>query len=298
VNLQNDEIDAESRWTTAQLTVTVQFVRSTRATEVAPTSTESDLRVSTARELVDSAQLSAPPLRLDVAKAAGLRFDAAKEQATVVGSDIISFVKSVSPEQRIDMVNASLFAQLVANKKIAGPKTLDDVNAWYDVYFDALSAIGFVVQETGFAVHQEENQGFEAQEAILDAATVLLAGSSEALRLVESSLEALRKMSADNPCIVLLNRASRSVNTSRFRVMVVDQDETTQLRVSLMAFGLEAKSRLTQALFFKLYNKQVMLRHYSGRLTTNEMVLAGVRELIARKVVPYRDQYIKPLPDL
>src|SRR5262245_2715396 len=41
-----------------------------------------------------------------------------KDQALVVGSDIISFVKGVTEERRKDIVNSALLAQLVANKKV------------------------------------------------------------------------------------------------------------------------------------------------------------------------------------
>jgi ribosomal protein S18 acetylase RimI-like enzyme len=53
MNLRIAEIDAESGWTTAQMTVTVQFVRAAVGTE-APTSTEPDLRPGAAREFVAS----------------------------------------------------------------------------------------------------------------------------------------------------------------------------------------------------------------------------------------------------
>jgi len=66
-------------------------------------------------------------------------FDKNKDQALVVGSDIISFVKGVTEERRQDLANSALLAQLVANNKV---RNKAHVFAWYDAYFDALTNIG------------------------------------------------------------------------------------------------------------------------------------------------------------
>src|SRR5687767_11507866 len=78
-------------------------------------------------------------------------FDKAKDQATVVGSDVVAFVQGLTPEQRQDIVNATMLAQLVAKNKVKEPQTLADVLAWYDEYLNVLDNIGFVVQERDFA---------------------------------------------------------------------------------------------------------------------------------------------------
>ena len=61
------------------------------------------------------------------------------------------------------------------------PKTLADVGAWYDTYFDALSQLGFAIQDKAFAEYRASSDTFEAHEAILEVAGALLAGSPGAL---------------------------------------------------------------------------------------------------------------------
>lgn len=63
-------------------------------------------------------------------------FDAAKNQATVVGADVLSFVTGVTAEGREAIVNSSLLAQLVAKKKVPDSRNVED---WYKAYFDALA---------------------------------------------------------------------------------------------------------------------------------------------------------------
>ena len=258
--------------------------------------------LTTAREFVKSVTLPEPPPRVGgpkgVARAPAFSFDAAKDQATVVGSDVISFVKGVTPEQRNDLVNASLLAQLVAKRKVAEPTTLPDVVRWYEEYFDVLSHIGFVIQDKGFASYEETSQDFEAHKAILDVAAALLAGAPGALAVLKATLGALEKMAADSPWITLYNRESRSANTARFQASLVDQDENALFLVSLIAFGLEASSKVTQVLFLKFRKNEVKLQQHSGKVTINAQVLASVRDQIAQRLVPFTADYIEHLPDL
>lgn len=251
-----------------------------------------------ARAFVHAAELpEAPPLRYDVTKEA-IYFDAAKEQATVVGSDVIAFVKGITPEQRSDIVNASLLAQLVAKKQVPEPADFGQVKAWYDAYFDALSQLGFVIQDRGFAEYREDSQNFEAHEAIMKVAATLLAGSPGALLLVQSTLDALKSMQADSPWLALFNRESQSAKTARFQVSLVDQESDGELLLALVAFGMEAQRTLTQVLFFKFRSNEVKLGHYSGKVTINAPVLEAVRDAVAGKLVAYATAYVKGLPDL
>ena len=255
-------------------------------------------QASRAREFVKSLSLpEPPPVNFNIAKAP-TTFDAAKDEASVVGSDVIAFVKGITPEARGDIVNATLLAQLVAKKKNPDVTSLQRVGEWYDTYFDTLSQIGFVIQDKGFAEYQEKSDTFDAHEAIIEVATTLLAGAPGALALIKTTLGALQKLSADSPWITLFNRESQSAKTARFQISLVEPDDNARLLLTLIAFGLEAKSTLTQVLFFKFHKNDVTLRHNSGKVTIDAALLAAVRDQVSGKLVAYVSDFIKKLPDL
>lgn len=252
--------------------------------------------LDSAREYVAAADLPAPPRQgLEPLEAVSLAFDQAKAQATVVGSDVISFVRGVTPEKRRAVVSASLLAQLVAKKRVADPRQIYD---WYDAYLDVLSNIGWSIQDRGFAEYHEERQGFEAHEAILQVATTVLGPAPAALAVVKATLDALKSMSADSPWITVFNRESQHANAARFQVSLVEEDSDEQFMVALMAFGLEARATVTQVLFFKLRSTEAKLRHLSGRVTIDSHILAGVQDDVERKVAAFQRDYIRNLPDL
>src|SRR5437879_8363572 len=118
--------------------------------------------------------------------------DETKNQAMVVGSDIVSFVAGLTPQVREVIVNCSLLAQLAANRRVP---SRDDIRAWYDVYFDTLTHLGWATQERGFSEHRETGDDFEAHDAILAVASVVLGPATTALAVAASTLHAMKSMS-------------------------------------------------------------------------------------------------------
>ncbi len=75
---------------------------------------------SEALRFVEGAELPAPPRGAapeSPGSTVATAFDTAKNQAAVVGSDVISFVQGVTPERRRVLINSSLLAQLLAKKR-------------------------------------------------------------------------------------------------------------------------------------------------------------------------------------
>jgi hypothetical protein len=239
---------------------------------------------------------AARPDSFEAAEAISLpEFTAAKDQAMIVGSDIVSFVKGVTPERRADIARSSLLAQLAAKKRVRDKK---DIYKWYEAYFDVLMNVGWIIQDQGFAVYTEASRDFETHEAIMKVAASLLGPSAATLAVVKATLDALKSMAANSPWITLFNRESRSSNTARFQINLVEgRGRGEQLIVSMMAFGLEATSRQTQILFAKFQSNDVSVKQYSSKITIEPDVLESIRDLISKRVAAYARDYIRTLPD-
>jgi hypothetical protein len=251
-----------------------------------------------ALEFVSRLELPAgpsPALEAAAEETPAFDFSAAKNQAMVVGSDIVSFTKGVTPERRSDIVRSSLLAQLVAKKQVPAAS---DVYRWYEAYFEVLINIGWVIQDRSFSTYSEVSDNFEAHKAILKVATALLGPTAAALVVVQATLDALQSMPENSPWITLFNRQSQSAKSAKFQVTLAEQAENGEFLVSLMAFGLTATSTLTQVLFFKFRSSDVSLKHFSGKVTIDSEVLHGVREAISQKIDKFVKSYVEALPDL
>ena len=250
---------------------------------------------TSAREFLNTVEL--PPATRGGIERAGdiIDFNAQKNQAMVVASDIVSFVKGVSNERRQDIVNASLLAQLVANKKVPDKTRIIE---WYNAYFDVLENIGWVIQDKSFSSYTDEADGLEAHEAILKVAAVFLGASPAALAVVISTLEALKSMDSSKSWMTIFDRESKHAKTGHFQIALAEQGDNDQFFVSLMAFSLKAESTITQILFFKIRNDEVELDKCSGKVTINEEVLSSIRERVKQKIAAHTNDYIANLPDL
>jgi hypothetical protein len=220
-----------------------------------------------------------------------LDLDADKDQAAVVGSEVVSFAKGVSVDQRNDIINCALLAQLVANKRVSDRSNLIQ---WYKEYFDVLSNLGWTIENNGFSSYEEKADGLEAHEAILKVAAVVLGAAPTALAVVTSTIQAMKSMDADNPWITIFDRESKQSNTARFQVSLATQSGA-DFGLSLMAFALEAQSTLTQVLFFKIRRDKVRLQQCSTQVAINEEVLNSVRNKVKNKLAGMAGGFVDSL---
>lgn len=125
-----------------------------------------------ARSFVRQAQLP-PTSKSPIAVPRGVTtaLETGKNQAAVVGSDVVAFVTGVTAEHRVAIANSALLAQLVATTKVPDRRQVYD---WYEQYFKVLENIGWATQQVSFAEYTEKADGLEAHEAILQVATGLL----------------------------------------------------------------------------------------------------------------------------
>jgi hypothetical protein len=216
-----------------------------------------------------------------------------RQQAAVVGSEIVAFADGVNSAQRQDLVNSTLLAQLVANKMVAERYRFFD---WYNAYFDALTNIGWFVQDRNFATYVESSENFEAHQAILKVAATVLGAAPSALLVVTNTLQALQAMDASSPWLTLFARESQSAETASFQISAVEQGADHHPVVSLMAFGLQAHTGMTQVLFFKGRTSEVTLHHWSSRMSIDPDVVAAVRQMLKEKLTSHVMDYVKAIP--
>ncbi|WP_433766609.1 hypothetical protein [Pseudomonas putida] len=216
------------------------------------------------------------------AAAPQLSFDPRKNQATVVGSEVLSFVKGVSAERRQDIVDCALLAQLAANKKASVSTGVFD---WYNAYFEVLENLGWVIQSKDFQSYSGETEGLETHDAILAVAAVALGGGSTAWLIVEATIKAMKSMKKDDPWITIFNRESQRAQVSRFQIGLAQEEPTGEFAITLMAFELTANMDTTQVLFFKFHTDKFKLQDCSGKITVNDAVLTGIRDNLREKLI-------------
>ena len=176
----------------------------------------------------------------------------------------ISFAKELPANQRSIVTNSLLLAQLASDARVKDKAKLKD---WYNTYFQTLGKLGWLVQCSGFTEHQKKGADFEVHEAIISVATAAFGPAATALKLVVTTLNAMKKMGDNAPWMTVFKRSSQSTKVARFQVTTAESAIDGGTMISMIAFELGTKNVLTQVLFFKFKSADVRLWHASGNVT-------------------------------
>jgi len=103
-------------------------------------------------------------------------------------------------------------------------------------------------------------------------------------------------MDANSPCITRFSRESQQAQAARLQISLTEQSADGGPTVALMAFGLEAKTALTLALFFKSPASQATLRPCSGKLSINTPLLEALRPDLPEQLKEHSRSRIRKLP--
>ncbi|NRF65782.1 hypothetical protein HLB44_02160 [Aquincola sp. S2] len=227
-----------------------------------------------------------------------LELKAKDAQALVVGSGLVVAAEKVPVQVREDVVNCTLFAQLVATAEVGDPTK---VNEWYGAYFRALTNLGWAQSDQQFQKYRFDTSGAVAHQAVLPVVTALLGPQAAALAVLKAAFDGLKEMSENAPWITLFERYSRVEQSAHFQVATAEVGEGGLVQVALVAFDLQAHSELIQVLFFKFNKAKTLLNYSAGRATIYEAALASQREALAQRLAAYRKAYVgqvrlPPLP--
>jgi hypothetical protein len=251
----------------------------------------------TAREFVRSTELPATRRGITKLDTPPLTFDPDQDQAWVVGPQILSFVQGVTVERREMISTSALFASLAADAVTQGIKSEE----WYTTYANALTNLGWVLQETTRRRFDQEHTGSKVHEAVTEFIATLGVGGA-ALTIVTAALKAMQKVDDNKPWITLFDRQTRSEDITGFQIGLVDQKAEGDFQVKLMSFSLKLAQTHTQVLFVDFATFGVHMDSIGSTVTVSDAVLQGAMPALKERLKAYVRSYVSevklpPLPE-
>jgi len=226
---------------------------------------------------------------------AGAVFDSAKNQAQVVGSALFSFAQGVTPAVREAISDSALLAQLVANKRHASAQAPME---WYAEYESVLENVGWVMQSGGWTDYSADGTAVEVHEKIIEVLTVALGPSVAALTIIKTALDALQHMQPGSSWLTIFSRESQQAKIARFQIGLAETGEHDDVFVTLLACLIEAKSDLTQVLFFKYRKEHAAFKANNEKVSINGPSLADLGPTIRAKIRAYQNDYLSSIQDI
>src|SRR5687767_979844 len=142
-----------------------------------------------------------------------------ENQAFISDKSIVSFVSTVNGQNRKDILNSTLLAQLAANKK---SPIETDLTGWYNRYIEVLRNLGWVVENAEINNYNVKENVFEVENVIIDILSATFGANY--IALVKKTLESLKKMSeANDGRIKVFEKNTQSISKGCFQIALANE---------------------------------------------------------------------------
>ena len=207
-----------------------------------------------------------------------MAMDVRKPSAFVDKGSVVAFTADVSGQNREDVLNSTLLAQLAADKT---NNRETDVMAWYAAYTNVLSKIGWVSQGFNWQKYSAKSMSFSMDEAVLEIAEAALTGQEELV--VAAAIDALKKLPKTDGRLQLFNHSASSDTEGNFQISACSETAGA-VTMKTMAFYYDAAQQTTDVLFFNYSSDSTTLNQSTVQQTLDSAVYARVRDAVLTKL--------------
>lgn len=200
------------------------------------------------------------------------------------------FAADLNEQQRSDVLNSTLLAQLAADK--AYPKDAAgryDVKGWYSKFSEVLLNLGWVSQNTAFWQYKIHGESFTADKAILEIINGLL--QNNALLLAQATINALKNLPENDSKLTLFKFNTCSDQMGNISLGVCTQ-KNGLIEYNFAALYLETKKNFKQILFIDFSTSDFKLFAGTNTITLNPDVYSIVREQVVQKLQDRVNSYL------
>lgn len=201
-----------------------------------------------------------------------------KSEGLVDAGSLVSFTSHLNTQQKEDVLNSTMLAQLAANAKYDRFTQTED---WYKFYTEVMGKIGWVMQGFKFEKFQSNQTDFKISQEVLQLLTALIGSDEELMNVVKETIDGLAKSQEG---VSLFSSNSASANRENFQILPCTVDKSNQINVCFLGSSFQA-SQVDSNYFFFTYAKQDIALFKAGQVVTlNEDVYAQVREEVKTKL--------------
>lgn len=205
-----------------------------------------------------------------------------EEQSFLSDKSMLSFVSNVSEQNRKDVLNSTLLAQLAANKK-AGE---NDIFGWYHAFCEVLHRLGWDIENSQLQEYKSSKDVFEVRNVIISLLTSAFGG--DYLGLITKTLQGL---SDSDGKISAFEQNSHAMNKGCFQ-MGIATEENNAVSLKIGSFLLESEEIMHKILFVSFSKDRTKLNYQTCTATLNTDTYSAVREDVSKKLQEQAKNYL------
>lgn len=197
----------------------------------------------------------------------------------VDGNIIASFIDGVTGQQKNDVLNSCLLAQLAANAKF---RRASQPVEWTNFYGSVLMNLAWVVPSFRFTTLRTSAQRFTIDQVILKLVQSFL--NPAEISQLTATMEAMKALENQDRRFVIFERNSTSQSDGNFQVDSVGTSADGTLSLKLGAYSFDTNTSVTNVLWFSFSGNSTVLKVSKSTFVLNEEVFARIREPIVNKL--------------
>ena len=212
-----------------------------------------------------------------------------KKEGFVDAGSLVSFTSSLSGQQKSDVLNSTLLAQLASNKTY---DRYNDPEHWYKFYTDVMSHLGWVMQSFQFDEYKSTQASFKLTDVVLKLLSAMAGNDKELMEVVKETLDSLAKSGEG---LALFDSNSNSSKHGNFQILPCTVDKSQQVSVAFIGAHFTANQVSTNYFFFSYAKQDIKLFKSGQAFTLDEDVYSEVREEVIKKLGERAKVFIKDL---
>ena len=242
---------------------------------------------TSALKYVRDLKIASPPVG-DFAEYTSSQLDSG-DKAFVDAGSLVSFVSNISSQNRQDVLDSTLLAQLAADHAYDRQKDTQD---WYHKYVEVLSKVGWVIQSFEFQKYDQTGATLEISAAIILVIESLV--NKEELAALKIALTALQSPKNKN-WLTLFSQQSSSAEGGSFQMLPCKEGANGEVVMGMGCFYFSGSTENDQWLWFKYSTSSISLFKAAQSSTLNKQVYGRVREAVREKLGRKANDFVKGL---
>ena len=218
------------------------------------------------------------------------QFLGGKNQGLVDAGSLVVFMGNVGEQQRSDVLNSTLLAQLAADKKFSRQNQVD---GWFKFYQTVLCNLGWNIQEYDFEKYNSHREKMEISQTIVDILRATV--REDEVEVVERTMKSLQRSENEQWWDVFSQRSSAASSNAILQVLVCKVDSSGQIVMCLGSFHFSASSTHSRWLWFHYNSADIIFYKCTSMMTLNMKVYVEVRDEIINKLGNYKQSLIGDL---
>jgi hypothetical protein len=197
----------------------------------------------------------------------------------VDGMIVGAFVDGVTGQQKADVLNSCLLAQLAANAKFS--RTGQPVE-WSHAYGTVLMNLAWVVPSFAFRNLRTSAQRFTIDQVVLKLVQSFL--TQDQISNLTAVMEAMKRLEGEDRRFVIFERNANKQSDGNFQINSVGTSADGTLSMKFNAYAFDTNTEVTNVLWFSFSGNSTALKVSQSTFVLNEQVFERIRDPILNKL--------------